>query len=204
MMKVVYRRSFIDVDDEEESPAPSIFRSRSAPPARDRELQWDAESDQVNRELEDLAQRAQELLPVLVCGYKDEASDNEDTATATTATQSSTVLEGSDSEPALTESTPTPASDMCETRIQVDPDAVNPAPPLDPGSNGRQAELDRDDADPASRFNRGSRGHPEVCGKPCIFFSLGKCENGDMCGYCHLRHQRPHRPTLLSNGNQFH
>ncbi|CAE7639852.1 unnamed protein product [Symbiodinium sp. CCMP2456] len=42
--------------------------------------------------------------------------------------------------------------------------------------------------------NPGSYGHPEVCRKPCIFFQVGQCENGDSCGYCHLRHEK--RPRL--------
>lgn len=42
--------------------------------------------------------------------------------------------------------------------------------------------------------NPGSYGHPEVCRKPCVFFQVGQCENGDSCGYCHLRHEK--RPRL--------
>jgi len=187
-MKVVYRRSFIDVDDEEESPVPSIFRSRSAPSfARDHELQLDAETVQVNRDLAELAQRAQELLPVRACGCKSQASVEAGAATetATTATPSSSVLEGSDC------GTPAFASDTCEDGTQVGSDDVDPAaPPSDSGSNCRQLEVGLNDADPTARFNCGSRGHPEVCAKPCIFFTVGKCENGDKCGYCHLRHQR--------------
>ncbi|CAE7432084.1 MDN1 [Symbiodinium sp. KB8] len=43
-------------------------------------------------------------------------------------------------------------------------------------------------------LNPGSYGHPEVCRKPCVFFQVGNCENGDRCGYCHVRHQK--RPVL--------
>ncbi|CAE6933141.1 unnamed protein product [Symbiodinium sp. CCMP2592] len=41
-----------------------------------------------------------------------------------------------------------------------------------------------------SAANPGSYGHPEVCRKPCVFFQVGQCENGDACGYCHLRHEK--------------
>lgn len=43
-------------------------------------------------------------------------------------------------------------------------------------------------------LNPGSYGHPEVCRKPCVFFQSGNCENGDRCGYCHVRHKK--RPVL--------
>mmetsp|Transcript_38931 Transcript_38931/g.93073 ORF Transcript_38931/g.93073 Transcript_38931/m.93073 type:complete len:218 (+) Transcript_38931:52-705(+) len=40
--------------------------------------------------------------------------------------------------------------------------------------------------------NPGSLGHPEVCRRPCIYFSVSSCTNGDQCGYCHMQHaQRP-------------
>ncbi|CAE6964756.1 unnamed protein product [Symbiodinium natans] len=40
--------------------------------------------------------------------------------------------------------------------------------------------------------NPGSLGHPEVCRRPCIYFSVSGCTNGDECGYCHMPHmQRP-------------
>ncbi|CAE6962679.1 MTPC1 [Symbiodinium natans] len=36
--------------------------------------------------------------------------------------------------------------------------------------------------------SHGSLGHPEVCRRPCIYFSAGHCENGNACAYCHLPH----------------
>jgi len=34
----------------------------------------------------------------------------------------------------------------------------------------------------------GMLGHPELCTRPCIFFSQGLCGNGNSCGFCHLPH----------------
>lgn len=37
--------------------------------------------------------------------------------------------------------------------------------------------------------NSGSRGHPELCRRPCAFFSAAAgCMNGAKCGYCHVPH----------------
>jgi len=39
----------------------------------------------------------------------------------------------------------------------------------------------------------GNWGHPDLCGRPCIFFAKGECANGDSCGFCHLHHRKvPH------------
>lgn len=41
----------------------------------------------------------------------------------------------------------------------------------------------------------GSIGHPEYCPRACLFFPLGKCTNGNECGFCHLPHAK--RPKHL-------
>lgn len=41
--------------------------------------------------------------------------------------------------------------------------------------------------------NEGSRGHPHTC-KPCNKYDPtkpGSCKHGDLCSYCHCRHERP-------------
>ena len=43
---------------------------------------------------------------------------------------------------------------------------------------------------PNRSANKGSRGHPVVCRRPCIRFAKGDCEVGDACGYCHHQHPR--------------
>ena len=35
----------------------------------------------------------------------------------------------------------------------------------------------------------GSRGHPHLCRRPCIYFVAGKCETGARCNYCHMSHE---------------
>jgi len=36
--------------------------------------------------------------------------------------------------------------------------------------------------------NPGTKGHPELCSRPCIYFALGKCTNGIDCAFCHGNH----------------
>ncbi|CAJ1379453.1 unnamed protein product [Effrenium voratum] len=39
--------------------------------------------------------------------------------------------------------------------------------------------------------NEGSRGHPDICRRPCIRMARGNCEAGRACGFCHLPHTAP-------------
>lgn len=36
----------------------------------------------------------------------------------------------------------------------------------------------------------GTFGHPELCGRPCLFFAAGACANGPTCQFCHLPHTK--------------
>eukprot|EP00746_Dinoflagellata_sp_MGD_P159393 gnl/MRDRNA2_/MRDRNA2_86686_c0_seq1.p1 gnl/MRDRNA2_/MRDRNA2_86686_c0~~gnl/MRDRNA2_/MRDRNA2_86686_c0_seq1.p1 ORF type:complete len:934 (+),score=149.52 gnl/MRDRNA2_/MRDRNA2_86686_c0_seq1:86-2887(+) len=51
------------------------------------------------------------------------------------------------------------------------------------------------DADIYSKLNVGSSGHPDVCRKPCKYFWIGGCRNGEQCSFCHLPHTM-HAPRL--------
>ncbi|CAJ1423645.1 unnamed protein product [Effrenium voratum] len=44
--------------------------------------------------------------------------------------------------------------------------------------------------------NPGSRGHPQLCKRPCAFaFASAGCREGASCGFCHRKHtQRPFQP----------
>lgn len=51
--------------------------------------------------------------------------------------------------------------------------------------------------------NPGSKGHPDLCLRPCLYYAQGNCTNGDQCLFCHMPHpKRPvrfdklHRETL--------
>eukprot|EP00930_Biecheleria_cincta_P012945 TRINITY_DN11785_c0_g5_i1.p1 TRINITY_DN11785_c0_g5~~TRINITY_DN11785_c0_g5_i1.p1 ORF type:complete len:543 (-),score=93.40 TRINITY_DN11785_c0_g5_i1:235-1863(-) len=48
--------------------------------------------------------------------------------------------------------------------------------------------------------NAGSRGHPEMCKKPCLFFPSGQCMHMSDCNFCHLPH--PHRTNHLDKRNR--
>lgn len=41
-----------------------------------------------------------------------------------------------------------------------------------------------------ANMNAGSYFHPELCSRPCLYFSSGTCVNGQSCGFCHLPHSR--------------
>jgi hypothetical protein len=38
--------------------------------------------------------------------------------------------------------------------------------------------------------NPGSVGHPQLCSRACLYFSLGKCTNGMTCDFCHAPHSK--------------
>eukprot|EP00930_Biecheleria_cincta_P063033 TRINITY_DN4851_c0_g1_i1.p1 TRINITY_DN4851_c0_g1~~TRINITY_DN4851_c0_g1_i1.p1 ORF type:complete len:609 (-),score=78.12 TRINITY_DN4851_c0_g1_i1:393-2219(-) len=46
----------------------------------------------------------------------------------------------------------------------------------------------------------GSKGHPEMCKKPCVFFQAGQCQELASCRFCHLAH--PKRSTHLDKRNR--
>merc|ERR1719424_1198448 len=43
--------------------------------------------------------------------------------------------------------------------------------------------------------NPGSVGHPDLCLRPCLYFAVGRCGNGQDCTFCHMAH--PKRPLRL-------
>ena len=57
----------------------------------------------------------------------------------------------------------------------------------------RTRPTDREDS--AESLNQGSRGHPELCKRPCVHMAKkGPCPGGSGCGYCHLPHRPARRP----------
>lgn len=38
--------------------------------------------------------------------------------------------------------------------------------------------------------NKGSRGHPDFCARPCLYFHAGTCVNGTSCEFCHCDHEK--------------
>jgi len=39
-------------------------------------------------------------------------------------------------------------------------------------------------------INPGSVGHPDLCSRPCLYFAVGKCQNGVDCAFCHGPHTK--------------
>jgi len=48
--------------------------------------------------------------------------------------------------------------------------------------------------------NPGSRGHPELCPRPCLYFTIGECKGGSDCYFCHMPH--PKRPAHLDRSRR--
>lgn len=44
--------------------------------------------------------------------------------------------------------------------------------------------------------NMGSVGHPSLCSRPCLYFATGQCGNGKSCEFCHMAHAK--RPSHLN------
>eukprot|EP00445_Apocalathium_hangoei_P069470 CAMPEP_0204144596 /NCGR_PEP_ID=MMETSP0361-20130328/21134_1 /ASSEMBLY_ACC=CAM_ASM_000343 /TAXON_ID=268821 /ORGANISM="Scrippsiella Hangoei, Strain SHTV-5" /LENGTH=373 /DNA_ID=CAMNT_0051098545 /DNA_START=113 /DNA_END=1234 /DNA_ORIENTATION=- len=68
------------------------------------------------------------------------------------------------------------------------------------GMNWADASADSPDALAAPMFespscSRGSVGHPELCSRPCLYFAMGSCDNGESCEFCHMAHTK--RPAHL-------
>mmetsp|Transcript_19574 Transcript_19574/g.45511 ORF Transcript_19574/g.45511 Transcript_19574/m.45511 type:complete len:255 (+) Transcript_19574:72-836(+) len=70
-------------------------------------------------------------------------------------------------------------------------DARNAAFGDSPASSGEGVEASFADVAPSC----GSRGHPQLCKRPCIYYAGGKCTSGAQCNYCHLGHSE--RPAKL-------
>lgn len=56
------------------------------------------------------------------------------------------------------------------------------------------------DAKKSTQTNAGSYGHPELCHRPCLYFSSGSCNTGNDCNFCHQHHSL--RPSHLDKRNR--
>lgn len=52
----------------------------------------------------------------------------------------------------------------------------------------------------SGRYSKGTRGHPEVCKRPCVHFFARGCALGASCNYCHAEH--PKRPISLDKAQR--
>ncbi|CAK0875737.1 unnamed protein product [Prorocentrum cordatum] len=91
------------------------------------------------------------------------------------------ALAGVVENPVGPEVTPPAEDDLPRTLL------VEGAPALPPGL--------ADPYESACHNNAGSMGHPEMCVRPCLYFSQGQCTNGNECRFCHYQH--PTRPVHL-------
>lgn len=54
-------------------------------------------------------------------------------------------------------------------------------------SDSKSDQLDSFTCQPC---NKGSRGHPDFCARPCLYFRAGNCVNGTACDFCHHDHEK--------------
>ncbi|CAJ1368741.1 unnamed protein product [Effrenium voratum] len=59
---------------------------------------------------------------------------------------------------------------------------------LQPGEDSPE-EPEASPSVPAMDASSGSRGHPELCRRPCIYMRTGRCRQAEDCGFCHLDHE---------------
>jgi len=52
------------------------------------------------------------------------------------------------------------------------------------------ADADQSGLESLRVVNPGSVGHPELCSRACLYFSMGKCSNGVDCSFCHAPHSQ--------------
>jgi len=69
-------------------------------------------------------------------------------------------------------------------------------PPLQEDALSSDAVL----ADLSAPSNEGSKGHPFLCSRPCLFVTSGNCASGNSCAFCHRSH--PKRPLHLDKRNR--
>lgn len=70
-----------------------------------------------------------------------------------------------------------------EDASTVDDSSLSTGTPESP-----ESMLSEDEFEESAPCNKGSSGHPNFCGRPCIYFASGICKNGVSCGFCHLGH----------------
>lgn len=55
------------------------------------------------------------------------------------------------------------------------------------GATGGSASRADGEPDPS---NPGSRGHPNLCCRPCLHVAAAQCQSGEACMFCHLPHAK--------------
>ncbi|CAE7256599.1 unnamed protein product [Symbiodinium natans] len=71
---------------------------------------------------------------------------------------------------------------------------LQPLPPLPPPPTPAPEDDEMADEEQDPEFP-GSRGHPELCRRPCVFVGHGSCQAGLDCRFCHFTHDRGFRPS---------
>eukprot|EP00930_Biecheleria_cincta_P089528 TRINITY_DN7885_c0_g1_i1.p1 TRINITY_DN7885_c0_g1~~TRINITY_DN7885_c0_g1_i1.p1 ORF type:complete len:608 (+),score=124.57 TRINITY_DN7885_c0_g1_i1:99-1922(+) len=95
---------------------------------------------------------------------------------------------------------PPPPGDYDDGRMSA-AESDDEAEEAESGAGGARRAEDWLFADGYEALNPGSRGHPELCMKPCLFFAAdGGCMNGTQCRFCHLKHRK--RPAHLDKKNR--
>eukprot|EP00930_Biecheleria_cincta_P081322 TRINITY_DN7016_c0_g2_i3.p1 TRINITY_DN7016_c0_g2~~TRINITY_DN7016_c0_g2_i3.p1 ORF type:complete len:296 (-),score=53.63 TRINITY_DN7016_c0_g2_i3:125-1012(-) len=175
-LKLFYRSTFIDVDDSSDEPMRP--RSQSQPPCS----RSFAEFAEVRLEAKALLQKAEE-------------QPRTDTETALTFCSSTSLHNFARQLRTLTSMSSVSSKGPATSGPRSDGSMLNKcggfrqAPSCLSSTGMTQAEPDMGKDTVRALPSQGSRGHPEVCRRPCIYFAQGDCQNGSACGFCHFDHE---------------
>eukprot|EP00440_Ansanella_granifera_P046748 gb/GFBE01050624.1/.p1 GENE.gb/GFBE01050624.1/~~gb/GFBE01050624.1/.p1 ORF type:complete len:309 (+),score=79.55 gb/GFBE01050624.1/:1-927(+) len=181
-LKLFYRSTFIDVEEEMSCSAGLRVRARSLPAiTRTPATEVHQEESQLSNYVTTLAQRAEQLCVLL--RREGSLAQLKEEPTPEPKTKMQMELE--------TSSTATP-HDSSESMEKLSSKASVVHHELSPCFEAVCAKSISDSLTAEVMPCPGSVGHPEVCRRPCLYYAAGCCSNGDACGYCHLAHtQRP-------------
>ncbi|CAE7539161.1 unnamed protein product, partial [Symbiodinium microadriaticum] len=179
-----YRRTFIDIEAE---PCMKLLRCNSVPPAR---RAGEDDDVQVSKDLASVYKRMEERRSE-ICSPTT-SSDFPVSGSEIQNSEEATAEEGL-FYPFQSLMPPTDGPSDWQTvaqRLSYWSSAVSPQPSVIPCKKWRPLDADlRMGQFPARLYVSSSM---EILDR--VFFQVGQCENGDSCGYCHLRHEK--RPRL--------
>eukprot|EP00930_Biecheleria_cincta_P081324 TRINITY_DN7016_c0_g2_i5.p1 TRINITY_DN7016_c0_g2~~TRINITY_DN7016_c0_g2_i5.p1 ORF type:complete len:323 (-),score=55.41 TRINITY_DN7016_c0_g2_i5:125-1093(-) len=201
-LKLLYRSTFIDVDDSSDEPMRP--RSQSQPPCS-RNLAACAparlEETQLGDYVAALGHRAEQL-DVLIRSNDNakakallqKAEEQRRTETASTFFSASSLhdsarqLRTPTSISSVSSMSPATSGPGSERSLLKDFHGFRRTVSCQSSTGMSQAEPDMGKDTVRELPSQGSSGHPEICRRPCLYFARGDCQSGSACGYCHLDH----------------
>ncbi|CAE7242564.1 unnamed protein product [Symbiodinium natans] len=162
-----YKNTFID----ECSPVNAGHRSNSCPPAGSRDTDWVPDITQATKTLQAYVTG----LPCTAAALAPLPNEETDAPQA--------YVTGLPCAPAEVE--PSPSEDLAPEELGAAAQAIQGPP------SHSSKIANKEIREPLAHCNPGSRGHPALCKRPCVYISTqGVCQLGDACEYCHFQHRK--------------